>query len=399
MLILSCFLFQDINIVTVAPNDSIIATGSQDKLVKLWNSNDLTLKGILKGHKRGVWDCQFSKFDRVIATCSGDKTVKLWSLGDHSCVRTFQGHSSGTLRVRFLCAGMQLMSCDGEGIIRLWNVRKNECVSSIEAHEDKIWALDVSNDGKILVTGGADSTLKVFNDATNKLEEQNNLEEERMILMEQKLANHLRFKEFGRALTLAMEMDKPKQTFKVISFIITNDITEYSDPLVTLQRQMNIMDEKKLLQLLKYCREWNTLSRNSHVGMLTLKAIFTTKPIDELSFLNGVGTVVEGMIPYAKRHFERIDKLYSGSYLVDFTLTSMGDLGIVDNKEYDIWESQCSNHVLPPKTIDGRIQMGGQAVVGARRTNDNEESSDDEVLTVGDSDSSVGLDDVSVDTI
>ena len=39
---------QDINIVSVAPNDSLVATGSQDKLVKIWDSNDFTLKGMLK---------------------------------------------------------------------------------------------------------------------------------------------------------------------------------------------------------------------------------------------------------------------------------------------------------------------------------------------------------------
>jgi len=51
---------KDINTVTVAPNDSLIATGSQDKTVKLWRSSDLSLQGTLYGHKRGVWDCQFS---------------------------------------------------------------------------------------------------------------------------------------------------------------------------------------------------------------------------------------------------------------------------------------------------------------------------------------------------
>lgn len=78
---------KDINMVAVAPNDSMIATASQDKTVKLWNASDLTLKATLKGHKRGVWDCQFSPVDRVLATGSGDKTLKLWSLTDYSCVR------------------------------------------------------------------------------------------------------------------------------------------------------------------------------------------------------------------------------------------------------------------------------------------------------------------------
>ncbi len=362
----------------------------------MWNSADLSLKGVLKGHKRGVWDCQFSKFDRVIATCSGDKTIKLWSLGDYSCVRTFQGHSSGTLRVRFLSAGMQLITCDGEGILRLWNIRKNDCTMSIEAHNDKIWALDVSNDGNMIVTGSADYYLKVFNDTTSELEKHNSLEEERKVLMEQKLANHLRFKEFEHALNLALEMDKPRQVLKVVSSIITNDIAEHNEPTTTLKRQIARWGEEKILQLLQYAREWNTLSRNSHICMHILKAIFAVKPIDELVECDGVTSVMEGMIPYAKRHFDRLDDLYSKSYLVDFTLSSMGDLTNADMNEYSTWERE-SRLVLPPTTIDGRIQKGGQALVG-RITNDSNDSEDNsDVLTVGDSDSSE--DDISIDSV
>ncbi|KAL7469966.1 hypothetical protein ACHAXS_010214 [Conticribra weissflogii] len=99
---------KDINIVSVAPNDSLIATGSQDKTVKLWRATDLGLHGTLKGHKRGIWDCQFSPHDRVLATASGDRTIKLWSIADCSCVRTFQGHMAGVLRVRFLVTGLQV---------------------------------------------------------------------------------------------------------------------------------------------------------------------------------------------------------------------------------------------------------------------------------------------------
>jgi U3 small nucleolar RNA-associated protein 13 len=99
---------KDINVVTVAPNDSLVATGSQDKTVKLWKSTDLSLLATLKGHRRGVWDCQFSPFDRVAATASGDRSIRLWSLSDYSCVRTFQGHVASVLRVRFLNGGLQV---------------------------------------------------------------------------------------------------------------------------------------------------------------------------------------------------------------------------------------------------------------------------------------------------
>lgn len=367
----------------MAPNDSLVATGSQDKTVKVWDSNDFTLKGILKGHKRGIWDCQFSSHDRVIATCSGDKTIKLWSLGDYSCIRTFQGHSAGTLRVRFLSGGLQLITCDGEGIIRLTDIRSSECVFSIDAHEDKIWALDLSTDGKMLVTGAADSRLKVFNDTTKELELKNKDLEEKNVLLEQKLANHLRFKEFEQALDIALEMDKPRQSLKVITAIVENDVTDGNEALTTLQKHVKNWDSDRIVQILTYCREWNTRARNCRVSMVTVKAIICSKAADELASINGLPEILEGILPYSTRHFERIDKLYTSSYLIDYALSLLGDIG--DIEDFLLW--------------DKTTQASQLNILNGSNTSNNNVSefiSDDEVLTIGESDSDESSDDSSI---
>ncbi|KAL7521586.1 hypothetical protein ACHAWX_006263 [Stephanocyclus meneghinianus] len=201
---------KDINIVSVAPNDSLIATGSQDKTVKLWRSTDLALHGTLKGHKRGIWDCQFSHTDRVLATASGDRTIKLWSISDCSCVRTFQGHMAGVLRVRFLATGLQLLSCGSDGLVKLWTIRTNECESTMDAHDDKIWALDLSPCGTALFSGGADSKIAVWRDTTKERDDAAREAEEKNILMEQKLSNHLRNKQYEEALEIALKLDRTK---------------------------------------------------------------------------------------------------------------------------------------------------------------------------------------------
>jgi U3 small nucleolar RNA-associated protein 13 len=382
---------KDINIVTIAPNDSIIATGSQDKTVKLWKSTDLSLQATLQGHRRGVWDCQFSPIDRVLATSSGDKSIKLWSLGDYSCVRTFQGHVSSALRVRFLNGGLQLVSAGADGLIKLWTIRTNECESTLDGHSDKVWALDLSPDGKTIVSGGADSKILVWEDNTQQVEDVKRAEEAEVILLDQKLANHLRHKEFGKALEIALQVDKPMQALKVMNSIIEDDLAKRQNGLKSLQKHAQGWTMERTAQVLKYCREWNTRARNSHVAMIVVKAIVTSVPADKLANTNGVPEIMAGIMPYAERHFDRLDRLYMSSYLLDFTLVSMGNLDPLDNyQDFESWEAS-SKLVLPPTFVDGRVQVGGKDVVGKARTTTTGEDasqSDDEVVTVGDSDSS-----------
>jgi U3 small nucleolar RNA-associated protein 13 len=86
----------------------------------------------------------------------------------------------------------------------------------MDGHNDKVWALDISSDGRTLVSGGADSQIVVWKDTTQMEEEAKRATEEQNIMMEQKLANHLRYKEYDQALEIALELQKPRQALKVI---------------------------------------------------------------------------------------------------------------------------------------------------------------------------------------
>jgi U3 small nucleolar RNA-associated protein 13 len=423
---------KDINIISIAPNDSIVASGSQDKTVKLWNATDLTLKATLKGHRRGVWDCQFSPIDRVVATASGDKTIKLWTLSDYSCVRTFQGHLSSVLRVRFLSTGLQLVSSGADGLIKLWTIRTNECEATLDGHSDKVWAMDLSYGGSksrtkdLLVSGGADSRIVVWDDTTAQLEAEERKERAENVLLDQQMANHLRHKEFDKALEIALKMEKPMQTMKVLTALLENE-TSLRQPgakkgsagkATVLRKHVASWDLDRVAQILKYCREWNTRARNAPLAMWVVQAIVTTVPVDKLASKAATRTehgsipeILAGITPYAERHFDRLDRLYTSSYLLDFLLFNMSSFDPrgdkLDEAEFSQWEAK-SKMVLPPKYVDGRIQIGGKALVGVSERavtdrsledSDTSEGGDDEVITVGDSSTSSEENDSDADSV
>lgn len=88
---------KDINSLDISPNDKFLASGSQDKLVKIFEvdfaggangaSGAVRHVGTCKGHRRGVWTVKFSRTDKIVASGAADKTVRLWSLDDFTCLK------------------------------------------------------------------------------------------------------------------------------------------------------------------------------------------------------------------------------------------------------------------------------------------------------------------------
>lgn len=278
--------------------------------------------------------------------------------------------------------------------MKLWTIRTNECEATIDGHNDKVWALDLSPDGKKLLSGGADSQILVWGDTTKQIEATERAEEEKNILLEQRLANHLRYKEYEKALDIALDLEKPRQVLKVLTSIVENDIQKgHSTGLRTLREHCRTSwSMEKVTQILQYCRDWNTRARNSHMAMLVVQAVVTSIPAHKLAAADGLADVFAGITPYAERHFDRLDRMHANAYMLDYTLFSMGSLDDdgTTQKEYADWEAK-SKLVLTPKVVDGRIQVGGNIMVGMSENkpsvSDSDDDEEDEIMSIGDSSS------------
>ncbi|XP_034830999.1 transducin beta-like protein 3 isoform X1 [Maniola hyperantus] len=301
----------DINCVAVSPNDKIIATGSQDKTAKLW-TEDLSLLGILKGHRRGIWCVRFSSVDQVVLTASADCTLKLWSIADLSCLKTFEGHESSVLKMEFLSKGQQIVSSGADGLLKLWDIKTSECKMSLDNHDGKVWSLAVNKNESLIITGGSDSKLVTLKDVSMERREILAKERESLILQEQELMNLLHDKKLVKALKLALRMERPLHVLKIVSEVLKFGQNKLSE---TLKEINNTQKET----LLRFATEWNTNNKNCQAAQFVFY-ILAPEIISGSLQVPSLASLVESSLPYTERHFERLTNILQDLNFISYTV-------------------------------------------------------------------------------
>ncbi|GFQ03363.1 transducin beta-like protein 3 [Phtheirospermum japonicum] len=340
---------KDINSVAIAPNDSLVCSGSQDRTACIWRLPDLVSVVVLKGHKRGVWSVEFSPVDQCVITASGDKTIKIWAISDGSCLRTFEGHTTSVVRASFITRGTQFVSCGGDGLVKLWTVKTNECVATYDQHEEKIWALAIGKKTEMLATGGGDAVINLWHDSTAADREEEFLKEGESAERGIDLENAENDKDYTRAIQLAFELRRPHKLLDLFSKLCRKTESD-----VHIKKALSTLAKEELLVLLEYIREWNSKPKNCHVAQFVLHRVFSHFPPTEIVEMKGIGEVLEGLIPYSRRHFMRIDRLERSTFLLDYTLTGMSVI------EPETNESESKDDSLKQSKVDEEGMMSAQ---------------------------------------
>lgn len=351
---------KDINSVAVSPDGNYIATGSQDKTLKLWNASKGKLHATCRGHRRGLWDVCFSTRDKLVASSSGDNTVRIWSVQNGACMVTLEGHLSGVLKTAFISKGLQIASAGADGLLKVWNVASGECNATVDAHEDRIWALSAVEDGNKLLTGAGDGTISEWNDNTKEKADEEARRKDEEALMAQMVENDIRGAQWAKAAKGALELGMPQKLKKVIEKLI-GDAKDADKELTTLVRELATdgqgeeekndcgedCDEKKddedekddsgdgkryknLTQLWTYCRDWNATGGPASAALAarTLHAMFRVWTPDQLSDMltTDKRALVEALVAHSTRHYARVRQLGTKVLFMEHVLNQMKKL-------------------------------------------------------------------------
>lgn len=156
--------------VCFSPKARILASGSDDRTVKLWDLSTGSEMATLRRHAEGVTSVCFSPDGKILASGSWDATIVLWDVDKQEIHTTLFGHSYAVNVVRFSPDGRDLASGSDDGTVRLWNTETHQMTRelTIEGYGQSVQAVGFSPDGKHLAAGTHNGDIVVFNLSTGK---------------------------------------------------------------------------------------------------------------------------------------------------------------------------------------------------------------------------------------
>ncbi|KAJ3127712.1 POC1 centriolar protein A [Nowakowskiella sp. JEL0407] len=154
--------------VAISPDGDRIVSGSDDQMVKIWDSKTGKEIRTLQGHTDFVNAVVVTMDGSRIISGSYDKTLAMWDLETGGLIRTLTGHTHSVNSVAVFNEGTRIVSGSTDKTVKIWDLNSGVVLSTLVGHTDAVNSVVVSDDGKLVVSGSRDQTVKLWDSESGR---------------------------------------------------------------------------------------------------------------------------------------------------------------------------------------------------------------------------------------
>ncbi|MCY7320964.1 MAG: serine/threonine protein kinase [Phormidesmis sp. CAN_BIN36] len=149
------------------PHQSVLVSAGRDRLIKLWDWTAQREICSIAAHSQPINSVTFSPDGQWLASGSADKTVKVWSKNGE-LISTFAAHRLAVNAVAFAPLAPLIASASADATIRIWHLETAKLVYVLKGHVQAVRAIAFSPDGQLLASGGEDRTIRLWDVASGE---------------------------------------------------------------------------------------------------------------------------------------------------------------------------------------------------------------------------------------
>jgi U3 small nucleolar RNA-associated protein 12 len=161
-----------------------LAVGHANGAIRMWDLTRGNCETSLNGHRTAVSCLAYCKEKSLLASGGRDSDLIVWDVVADSGICRLKGHKNEVTSLAFLPEQDSLLSCGKDACIRVWNLTSQHCTQVVTMHRGEIWSMDLSMDGRCLVTGSLDEQLLCFRVKTAEEMESETDEQKKLELLE-----------------------------------------------------------------------------------------------------------------------------------------------------------------------------------------------------------------------
>ena len=152
--------FDAITAVAISRSGQYWAAISRRGEVRVWREAGQMLHLVWQAHTDNTFALAFSPDEHMLASGSHDGSVKLWDV-ESSALLWSGWHTKGTLCLTFSPDGSLLVSGGFDANVRLWDVRRGTHLEDVP-HPGPVFALAWGSDGRLLASGDLEGKIRLW---------------------------------------------------------------------------------------------------------------------------------------------------------------------------------------------------------------------------------------------